>query len=256
MSGAGSKVSRAMIAGGAKMKLVLSAAIAAVLMSAAPALAADGPDTLGGTWTMDGLTEGSSSCVFQLGVEETIGGWTVNLPPPCRKAFPVETVTAWRLNPDNGDIVFSDAERHAVVEFARTEDGSYVAHPGDGSDGQGIVIQKGDPADQHPPTPQEAMTGVWRMSALGVASLCSFDLTSDAKGKGGTIKVRPGCVSEWSSRGIVSWALRGKTISLQDARGNAVLEFKRVDLFTFEHQASDDPYSRRGEMMFFGKVFN
>jgi hypothetical protein len=240
------------------MRLVLRAALAAVLASALPAAAADwpdSPDVLGGTWTMDGLTEGSNSCIFQLGVEETIGGWTINLPPSCKKEFPVEAVTAWRINPDTGAIVFADAERHAVMEFERAGDGGYVAHPGDGSDAQGIGIQKGDPADRRAPTPQEAMTGTWRISALGVASLCSFDLTSDAKGKAGAVKVRPGCLSEWSTRGISHWALRGKVISLEDARGNAVLEFRRVDTFTFEHEGSDDPYSRRGELMFFGKVF-
>jgi hypothetical protein len=243
---------------GATMKRIILATVAMFALAAAPARAGDWPDTpdeLGGTWTMDGLTEGSSSCVFQLGVEQTIGGWTIDLPPPCARAFPVASVTAWRVNPDNGDIVLADAERHAVLSFSRTEDGAYVAHPGDGSDDSGIAIHKGDAADQHPPTPQEAMTGTWRVSALGAASLCTFELTSDARGRSGTLHMKPGCVSEWATRPFAKWTLHGKTISLEDARGDAILEFRRVDTFTFEHQASDDPYSRRGEMMFFGKAF-
>lgn len=245
------------------MNLFLTAAVAAAILIGAPiagpAVAADwpdNPDQLGGTWTMDGLTEGSGSCVMQLGVEETIGGWTVNLPPSCKRIFAVGSVTAWRVNPETGAIVFADAERATVFEFQRTADGAYVAHPGDGSDGQGIVIQKGDPDNQRTPTPQEAMTGVWRISALGRASLCSFDLTSDVRGRSGTIRARPGCVSEWASRGFSRWAMHGKTISLLDARGEEILQFKRVDTFTYEKTASDDPYSRRGEMMFFGKVFD
>ena len=65
------------------MNLFLTAAVAALIL-ASPVAAADwpdNPDQLGGTWTMDGLTEGSESCVMQLGVEETLGGWTINLPP-------------------------------------------------------------------------------------------------------------------------------------------------------------------------------
>ena len=245
------------------MNLFLTAAAAAAILIAAPitgpAAAADWPDSpdqLGGTWTMDGLTEGSESCVMQLGVEETIGGWTINLPPSCKRIFAVGSVTAWRVNPETGAIVFADAERQTVFEFLRTADGAYVAHPGDGSDGQGIVIQKGDPDDQRPPTPQEAMTGVWRISALGRASLCRFELTSDARGRSGAIRALPGCVSEWASRGFTRWAMHGKTISLLNARGEEILAFRRVDTFTFEKTASDDPYSRRGEMMFFGKVFD
>ncbi|MBX7249810.1 MAG: protease inhibitor Inh/omp19 family protein [Caulobacteraceae bacterium] len=240
------------------MKLNLLGAAAALLM-AVPALAADwpdSPDALGGTWTMDGLTEGSDSCVFQLGVDETIGGWTINLPNTCKRSFPVLTaVTAWRVNPETGAIVLADAERHAVLEFERAADGGYVAHPGDGSDATGLAIQKGDPAERHPPTPQEAMTGTWRISALGAAHLCTFELTSDAKGRSGQITVRQPCSSEWAGRPFTRWSISGKTISLNDARGNSILEFRRVDQFTFERTSSDDPYSRRGEMMFFGKVF-
>jgi hypothetical protein len=233
-------------------------AVLTALALAAPVLAADwpdSPDSLAGTWTMEGLTEGSRSCVFQLGVNETIGGWTVNLPQTCRRAFHVEAVTAWRVNPDNGAIVLSDAERQPVIQFERTGDGGYVAHPGDGSDEEGVAIQRGDSGDQHPPTPQEAMTGSWRISALGAAHLCTFELTSDARGRSGQITVKPPCTSEWKGRGFTRWTMSGKTISLNDARGDSILEFRRVDTFTYERQNSDDPYSRRGEMMFFGKVF-
>lgn len=222
----------------------------------APAPAAawpNNPDQLGGTWTLDGLTEGADSCSFQLSVYETIGGWTLNFPPSCKREFPVGDITAWHVNPENGNIVFSNAERRTVFEFERTADGAYVAHP----EGQeGMVIAKGDPADQRAPTPQEAMTGVWRISALGVAPLCSFNLTSDTRGRSGTMAVRPGCGTEWANRGWARWTLNGKTISLQDARGREIISFRQLELFTFEKRASDDPYSQRGEIMFFGKVFD
>ena len=212
-----------------------------------------GPDQLGGTWSLDGLTEGSPSCSFQMGVHETIGGWTVNFPPNCRRLFAVENIYAWHVNPETGAIVFSDVERHTVFEFERTVDGAYVANP----EGKpGMVIARGDPADQRPPTPQEAMTGTWRISALGVASLCAFDLTSDARGRAGTLKMRPGCTAEWRDRGWASWRLGGKEIDLLDARGREIISFKRVDAFTFQREPPASPYFQRGEMMFFGKVFD
>ena len=242
---------------------LLSAAIAAVLLAAAPAAAQEtpapaapavlGPDQLGGTWSLDGLSEGDPSCSFQLGVAETIGGWTVNFPPNCRRTFAVGSIVAWRVNPETGAIVFADAERNTVYSFERTADGAYVANP----EGKpGMVMMQGDPAEQRPPTPQEAMTGVWRISALGVAALCAFDLTSDERGRSGTLTMRPGCGAEWRGKSWTRWRLSGKTISLLDARGDEIVAFRRVDTFTFEKRASDDPYSQRGEIMFFGKVFN
>ena len=239
------------------MKRVLSAVVGAALVAfAVPASAAewpDNPDQLGGTWSMDGLTEGSPSCSFQLGVNETSGGWTLHFPPSCRRAFPVDKINAWRVDPADGAIVFLDAERNPVFEFERSADGAYVAHP----EGRpGMVIAKGDPTEQRPPTPQEAMTGVWRISALGVAPLCSFDLTSDERGRSGTLTMRPGCGAEWRNRGWARWRLNGATISLLDGRGHEIISFKRLELFTFEKRASDDPYSQRGEIMFFGKVFD
>ena len=100
------------------------------------------------------------------------------------------------------------------------------------------------------------MTGVWRMSALGVAALCSFDLTSDERGRSGTVTMRPGCGAEWRGKGWARWRSNGKHISLLNARGEEILAFKRVDMFTYEKRSSDDPYSQRGEIMFFGKQFN
>lgn len=238
------------------MMKLLSAVFGAVLvLAAAPALAADwpdNPDQLGGTWTLDGLTEGSPSCSFQLGVNDTQGAWTLNFPPSCKREFPVDNITAWRVDSTDGGIIFFDAERQPVFEFERTADGAYVANP---ADLPGMVIAKGDAADQRPPTPQEAMTGVWRISALGVAPLCSFDLTSDVRGRAGTVTLRPGCGAEWRDRGWARWRLSGNTIYLLDGRDREILSFKRLELFTFEKRASDDPYSQRGEIMFFGKVF-
>jgi len=249
---------------GETMRLLISVLTAALAAGAVPAIAQEaapppaavapgllGPDQLGGTWTLDGLTEGSASCSFQLGVNETIGGWTLNFPPSCRRAFPVETIIAWRVNPETGSIVFSNAERHTVFEFERTADGAYVANP---EGVPGMVIGQGDPAEQRPPTPQEAMTGTWRISALGVAGLCSFDLTSDARGRSGSVAMRPGCTAEWRDRGWARWRMDGKQISLLDGRGREIIDFKRVDLFTFERRPPDNPYVQRGEIMFFGKV--
>lgn len=242
---------------------VLSAVLAAAALMAAPAAAQEdavappaapvalGPDQLGGTWSMDGLEDGAASCSFQLGVNETMGGWTVNFPPNCRRGFPVANIVAWRLNPDTGAIIFSDAERQTVFEFERTADGAYVANP----EGQpGMVIAMGDPAERRPPSPQEAMTGTWRISALGVAGLCAFDLTSDERGRSGTLTMRPGCTAEWRDRGWARWRLSGREIALIDGRGHEIIAFKRVDLFTFEKRPPDNPYVQRGEIMFFGKV--
>ena len=140
---------------GVTMRLLTAALAAALLATAHPSAAQEtapapasaakpvlGPDQLGGTWSLDGLTEGAASCSFQLGVNETIGGWTVNFPPSCKRAFPIEAVTAWRVNPETGAIVFADAERNTIFEFERTADGAYVANP----DGKpGMVYLPGGP---------------------------------------------------------------------------------------------------------------
>lgn len=247
------------------MRPVLTALFALAMAAvAAPAPAQDappaateltpgqlGPDQLGGTWSLDGLTEGTASCSFQLGVNETMGGWTVNFPPNCRRGFPVEGITAWRVNPDTGAIVFADAERRTVYEFERTEDGAYVSNP----EGKpGMVIAMGDPAERRPPTPQETMTGTWRISALGAAALCSFDLTSDERGRAGRLTMKPGCTAEWRGKDWSAWRMHGREVALLDSRGREIIAFNRVDPFTYEKRPPDNPYTQRGEIMFFGKV--
>lgn len=245
------------------MRLLTAAFAAASLLALAPAAAQEaaaappadtaplGPDQLGGTWSLDGLEEGTASCSFQLGVNETMGGWTVNFPPNCRRGFPVADIVFWRVNPETGAIVFFDAERRTVFEFERAADGAYVANP----EGRpGMVIAMGDPAERRAPTPQEAMTGTWRISALGVAALCAFDLTSDERGRSGAVTLRPGCTAEWRDRDWTGWRMNGKEIALLDRRGREIIAFRRVDAFTYEKRPPDNPYVQRGEIMFFGKV--
>jgi len=234
---------------------VLLAALAAALALPAQALAADEADAMAGVWSLTGLTEGAAVCIFTLGADETIGGWTIQFSDRCKRDFKlVADVAAWRVDPADGSIVFADATRREVARFGRTEDGAYVS-PEDG--GAGLVIQRGDPTTARPPSPKEAMTGVWKLSGLGGRPLCTFDLTSDDKGRSGTLKYREDCSSEWRTKGWAKWTLRGKELTLWDARGQPLIAFKAGDNpFTFHKSEQVNQWMGRGEMMFFGKVFD
>ncbi len=102
-------------------------------------------------------------------------------------------------------------------------------------------------------TPQEIMSGPWRLSGLGGAPLCEFDLTSDARGREGTLAVKPGCMGEWRTREFARWTLRGKDLTLWDRRKRPIRSFRKVNAYTFEHREEMNEYMGRGEMLFFGK---
>ena len=236
------------------MRVILASLFAA--LAAGSAAAAEWPDTpaqLAGVWTIDGVTEGTSSCVFTMGAEEHLGGWTVNFPTRCKDAFAMKDVIAWRVDPADGAIVFVGAQRQELIRFSRTADGAYVANP----EGRpGMVISRGDPATRQPPSPQQAMTGAWKLSGLGGRPLCVFDLTSDEKGRNGKLVRREDCLGEWRGKDWDRWTVRGREIILWDRRGNPVMTLRRVDTFTFERAEEINAYRGVGDMMFFGKILD
>lgn len=103
-------------------------------------------------------------------------------------------------------------------------------------------------------TPQQAMAGVWKLSGLGGRPLCRFELTSDARGRGGPLTVLPGCLGEWQAKGIIRWTARGKDLTLWNGRNQAVRSFRKVNDITYEDREEMNEYLGRGDMLFFGKV--
>ena len=231
------------------------AALAATFALPVTAALADDADRLAGVWSLSGLTEGSEVCVFTLGADETIGGWTIQFSERCKRDFPiVANVSAWRVDPSDGAIVFADPTRKPVVRFQKLEDGGWVS-PQD--TGAGLEISRGDPTAARPPSPKEAMSGVWKLAGLGGRPLCTFDMTSDDKGRNGTLKRREDCASEWRNKDWTRWTLRGKELTLWNSRGQPVIAFKAGDTpFTFHKSEEVNQWMGRGEMMFFGKVMN
>ena len=188
-----------------------------------------------------------------MGAEQHLGGWTVDFPARCKTAFGVKEVIAWRVDPADGAIVFIGGDRRELIRFSRTADGAYVANP----EGKpGMVISKGDPAQQRAPSPKEAMTGVWKLSGLGGRPLCTFDLTSDERGLNGKLVRRDDCLGEWRMKDWDRWTIRRREIVLWDKRGNPLMTFRRVDTFTFERAEEINAYRGVGDMLFFGKVLD
>lgn len=110
--------------------LGLAAVLAAGLTL--PAAAQDSPTDYAGQWTISGVTEGAEVCTITLGDDAAIGGWSINVPQDCVDRLDVPPdVAAWTLYP-GGAIGLIDPLRKALLKFAPTDIGGYVAEPDGG----------------------------------------------------------------------------------------------------------------------------
>lgn len=235
------------------MKRVLMATMAAALTAGA-AQAAEWPDTpaqLAGQWTFTPASEGPEVCRFTLGSEETIGGWTLDIPKSCEADFPaIVDAAAWSVDPTDGAIRITDSLRKLLVRFERVPIGGY------GANDVNMSMDRYDP-DAKPLTPEQVMTGVWKITGIGGGAQCSFRLTSDAAGKAGMISVQPGCGGEWARRSWARWTLRGKELVLYSRSNEPQIAFEQQDLFTYQRRNKVD--ESRGwhlDLLFFSKVID
>lgn len=231
----------------------VAVAALALVLAAGAATAADhptDPKALVGEWTLSPMAEGPEVCNFTMDADSTDGGYTLHIPFSCYRDFDVDDVTAWGVDAD-GAILFKDRRGRTLHRFDPVPVGGY------GATEPGWSLDRREREQRPPMSQQELMSGVWRITGLGGASLCAFDLTSNAAGTAGTLKVKPGCSGEWATKTWSRWTLRKRELTLFNASGQPVVAFRQdEDRVTFERR---DPIAEaRGritDLLFFARDF-
>ena len=85
-------------------------------------------------------------------------------------------------------------------------------------------------------TLKKGMVGQWELSTTERSKTCVVTLKSDATGQGLKLELEPGCANALPfTRDITGWSVKGLDIvRLQDATGEAVIDFTEVEAGIFE----------------------
>ncbi len=214
------------------MKPALLAAL--ILGLASPALAAppSAAKTLAGDWTMAGASDGADSCTLTLSSKAARGGWGLNAPKACVRAFPrLKGAAAWTIYDDKA-IGVVDGNGARIYKFAKTKDGDYMTAPN--RDGDQFVLSKGPPAKAL--TPKERMSGGWSVTGVGGKPRCAYASKSNAAGTKGELVAMPSptCPRGWKAVGWAGWTQTGGKLQLLDAKGKVTHTLKKGDAVTYE----------------------
>lgn len=203
--------------------LVLSAAI---LTLAGPALAAVDPAVLqaeAGDWRLSEVG-GKVACTLTLTRQTSLSGYEVKAPLACRRAFPpLKTVAAWAPD-DKGGIVFSDAQAKPIIVFPGQTGGPYEAKAPDGRTWRLEALRE----TAHAAPVPGRMSGDYKLTALGGATLCDLTLTSNFFGTHGGV-TPANCTAPWADRKLAAWSIRSGTLTLLDRTGQSVLVMKPTE---------------------------
>ena len=221
------------------MKSLLAAALCLALAAPALALAAapSAAKTLAGSWTMGGDGE---SCTLKLTAKTTSGGWDLDAPKACGKAFPrLKDAAAWTRY-DDKSIGILDPQGRRIYKFARSGDGDYITAAN--KNGDRFTLSKGPSAKEL--TPKERMSGGWSVTGQDGKPRCAFTSKSNVAGTKGTLAARPSpsCPRHWKSVGWAGWSQKAGKLALLDAKGKVTHTLKKTDTATYEGETkSGDP---------------
>jgi hypothetical protein len=83
-----------------------------------------------GDFVLEQDDETLPKCPVTLTDQETIGGWAITVPEACPAPYPAaDSLMAWNVDPNDGSVLFLDAERHVVLRLLEDEDGLYDTDP-------------------------------------------------------------------------------------------------------------------------------
>jgi hypothetical protein len=204
--------------------LVLSAAI---LILAGPACAAADPAAAlqaeAGDWRLSEVG-GKVACTLTLTRQTSLSGYEVKAPLACRRAFPpLKTVAAWAPD-DKGGIVLSDAQAKPIIVFPGQQGGPYEAKAPDGRTWRLEALHE----SAHVAPVRGRMSGDFRLTALGGATLCDLTLSSNFFGTHGGVTAT-GCTAPWTDKNLAAWSMRSGKLTLLDKAGQSVLVMKPTD---------------------------
>jgi len=201
--------------------LALSAAILAL---AGPAFASAEPTVLdaAGAWRLSEVG-GKVACTLTLMRQASLGGYEIKAPLACREAFPpLKALAAWAPD-DKGGIVLSDAQARPIIDFPGQLRGPYEAKAPDGKTWRLESLDA-------PPRPARGgrMSGDYRLTAIGGATLCNLAFTSNIFGSHGGIS-QSACTPAWGDKNLAAWSLHAGRLTLMDKAGKTILVLKPSD---------------------------
>ncbi|MGA0600237.1 AprI/Inh family metalloprotease inhibitor [Caulobacter sp. KR2-114] len=183
-----------------------------------------------GLWRLSEVG-GKIGCTLTLTGAPAPSGWEVKAPLACRGAFPpLKEVTAWMVDAD-GAIALTDSEGRRIVAFPNSTGAAAEAKAPDGKTWR---LEAAGPARAL--TSRERMSGPFRLSGAGGASLCELTLRADIFGRAGW--VTPGtCNPAWTAKRLSIWVLKDGRLTLMDGKRKPLLVMKSGEAGGF--QATD-----------------
>ena len=179
-----------------------------------------------GLWRLS-ETGGKVACTLTLKDEPAGEAREVRLSLPCRRAFPpLGPVSTWAYAPQDG-IVLSDSKNQRIVALPGPEGGPYE---GKSPDGKTWRLETADPPKAA--IPDGRLSGVYRLTGQGGATLCDLSFSADIFGMAGRIDPSQ-CASGWADKGFAAWTLRAGRLTLLDRARKPILVLKPGDAGAF-----------------------
>ncbi|MFI4934881.1 MAG: AprI/Inh family metalloprotease inhibitor [Caulobacterales bacterium] len=200
--------------------LILCAALLAPVGLAAAALDPAVLQSTAGDWRLSEVG-GKVACTLTLTRQSGVGGYEVKAPLACRRAFPpLKTVAAWALD-EKGGIVLSDAQAKPIIVFPELTGSPYEAKAPDGRTWRLEPVRDVRASNQR----DHKMSGAFRLTGAGGATLCDLTLTADLFGRHGAISAAT-CAPAWNDKGWTSWSLQDGKLLLAARDGKTILALK------------------------------
>jgi hypothetical protein len=202
--------------------LALSAAILALAGPAFPTAEPGALDAEAGDWRLSEVG-GKVACTLTLTRQTSLSGYEIKAPLACRRAFPpLKSLAAWAPD-EKGGIVFSDAQAKPIIVFPGQQGGPYEAKAPDGKTWR-LEPLRNSPAPAGP----GQMSGDYRLTAIGGATLCDLTFRSDALGTRGAIADAE-CTQAWGDKNLAAWSMHAGKLTLMDKDGKTILVMKPGD---------------------------
>lgn len=172
-----------------------------------------------GLWRLS-ETGGKVACTLTLTGQPMAEAWEVRFPLACRRAFPpLRDLATWAFDPQGG-IVFADTKRQRIVTFPGPEGGPYE---GKAPDGKAWRLELAEASGAE--APPDRLSGPYRLTGQGGATLCDLSFSSDIFGMAGRIAAGQ-CATPWADKGFAAWTLHAGRLTLLDRARKPILVLK------------------------------
>jgi len=98
--------------------------------SSAESTVPDELQSMVGDFTLAQEDDTLPTCPIRLTDQQTIGGWSIELPAACPAPYPAaDQLVAWNVDESDGSVLLMNAERKVVMRLFEDEDGLFDTDP-------------------------------------------------------------------------------------------------------------------------------